>query len=61
LANPPQTDGNIVWIDHRVNSQALGFISLYAHLSAFSVADGQGFSQGDQIGVSGNSDPANVG
>jgi hypothetical protein len=61
IGNPPQTGGNIVWIDHRVNGQALGFISLYAHLSAFSVADGQGVSQGDQIGVSGNSDPANVG
>ncbi len=55
------TGGKIVWVDHRpVPGQGFGFISYYAHLSDYSVADGQGVSQGDQIGVSGNT-PGDVG
>jgi hypothetical protein len=42
--------GNIIWIDH-----GNGFISYYAHLSGYSVAEGQGVLQGAQIGLSGNS------
>ncbi len=41
--------GNIIWIDH-----GSGLISYYAHLSAFSVAERQSVSQGDQVGLSGN-------
>lgn len=52
------TGGKIIWIDHGNN-----FISYYAHLDSYSVAEGQDVLQGAQIGLSGNTghDPNNPG
>jgi len=40
--------GNVVWIDH-----PSGFLSVYAHLSAMSVAEGEDVDTGQRIGLSG--------
>ncbi|GLO67156.1 MULTISPECIES: peptidoglycan DD-metalloendopeptidase family protein [Oceanobacillus] len=44
--------GNTVMITHHVNGQT--FTTLYAHLNSMSVSTGQTVSQGDKIGVMGN-------
>ena len=40
--------GNVVWIDHPG-----GFLSVYAHLSTMSVAEGEHVDTGQRIGLSG--------
>jgi hypothetical protein len=42
--------GNFIWIQHTG-----GYVSLYAHLSAFAVNDGQVVAKGQRIGTSGSS------
>lgn len=41
--------GNFIWIQHNG-----GYVSLYAHLSAFAVSDGQTVAKGQRIGTSGS-------
>jgi hypothetical protein len=41
--------GNFIWIQHN-----RGYVSLYAHLSAFAVSDGQTVAKGQRIGTSGS-------